>query len=298
MNTLHCQYAVTVARTGSITQAAEELFMAQPNLSKAIRELEDSLGIEIFRRTPKGMVPTAKGEIFLRHAHNVLEQVERMEALGRAEGEAQRFCVVLPQSAYTMNAALRLIAEQTIAGEIRLREMDGVAALREVQEGRADLAVVRHCVPQEAYFSDLVTHGGLRAERIWEYDAKLTLHESHPLAQSEMVEAAQLHGWPELFFWNDELLRRTGSAQRRIFFADRASLPGLLAATNGYLWAAPLDDDDMADSGLVQRPCTASGDSGLRWRDVLIYPKDQSFSPLYRRFVDLLFASRNALAFK
>ena len=75
MNTLHFKYAVTVARTGSITQAAEELFMAQPNLSKAIRELEDSLGIEIFRRTPKGMVPTAQGEAFLGYAEKVLEQV-------------------------------------------------------------------------------------------------------------------------------------------------------------------------------------------------------------------------------
>ena len=64
MNTLHFQYAVTVARTGSITQAAEELFMAQPNLSKAIRELEDSLGIEIFRRTPKGWCPPPKGKPF------------------------------------------------------------------------------------------------------------------------------------------------------------------------------------------------------------------------------------------
>ena len=298
MNTLHFQYAVTVARTGSITQAAEELFMAQPNLSKAIRELEDGLGIEIFRRTPKGMVPTAQGEIYLRYANNVLEQVERMEALGRAEGESQRFRVMLPHSTYTVSAALRLVAEQEIPGEIRLREMEGVAALREVQEGRADLAVVRHSLVQEGYFADLVVHGGLSAERIWEYDAQLTLHTSHPLAKSEQVEAAQLQSWPELFFWNDELLRRPGAGERRIFFADRLTLPGLLAATKGYLWATPLCDEDMDERGLVQRPCTAVGDSSLHWRDMLIYPKNERFGPIYRRFIDLLYESRNALAFE
>ena len=58
MNTQHLKYAVEVERTGSITQAADNLYMAQPNLSKAIKELEDTLGISIFRRTSKGVVPT------------------------------------------------------------------------------------------------------------------------------------------------------------------------------------------------------------------------------------------------
>lgn len=297
MNTLHFQYAVTVARTGSITQAAEELFMAQPNLSKAIRELEDNLGIEIFRRTPKGMVPTAQGEVFLRYANNVLDQLERMEDLGRTGSEAQRFCVVLPLSTYTVDSALRLIAEQPIAGEIRLRELEGVSALREVQEGRADLAVVRYALPQEAYFSDLITHGGMGAECIWEYDAKLTLHKSHPLAGREKVEAGDLCAWQELLFWNDELLRRSTAQERRVFFADRMALAGLLQATQGYLWATPLAAADFQARGLCQPSCTASGDSGLRWRDMLVYPKGQPFGPVYRRFVDLLYESRNALAF-
>ncbi|MEA5059419.1 MAG: LysR family transcriptional regulator [Clostridia bacterium] len=298
MNTLHFQYAATVARTGSITQAAEELFMAQPNLSKAIRELEDSLGIEIFRRTPKGMVPTAEGEMFLRYANNVLEQLERMEALGRTGSEALRFCVVLPHSAYLADAAARLIEEQPIAGEIRLREMEGVGALREVQEGRADLAVVRHSLPQEASFLDLVSHGGLHAECLWEYDAQLTLHATHPLAQRETVEASELSDWPELFFWNDELLRRPSTAARRIFLSERAAVPGLLSATKGYLWATPLPEAYWAAHSLIQLPCTAAGESGLRWRDMLIYPKDQRFSLVYRRFVNLLYEARNALAFR
>lgn len=61
MNTLHFKYAVEVERTGSITQAADNLYMAQPNLSKAIKELEDTLGITVFKRTSRGMVPTKKG---------------------------------------------------------------------------------------------------------------------------------------------------------------------------------------------------------------------------------------------
>lgn len=81
MNTLLLQYAVEVERTGSITRAAANLYMDQPNLSKAIRSLEESLGAPIFKRTPKGVVPTARGRIFLEHARNVLAQIEEMEHL-------------------------------------------------------------------------------------------------------------------------------------------------------------------------------------------------------------------------
>ena len=62
MNLLHLKYAVIVAETNSMTKAAEMLFTAQPNLSRAIKELESGLGITIFRRTPKGIFPTPQGE--------------------------------------------------------------------------------------------------------------------------------------------------------------------------------------------------------------------------------------------
>ena len=65
MNTLHFKYALEVEKTGSITQAADNLYMGQPSLSKAIKELEDTLNIEIFKRSPRGMVPTEEGARFL-----------------------------------------------------------------------------------------------------------------------------------------------------------------------------------------------------------------------------------------
>ena len=76
MNTVLLQYAVEVEKTGSITQAAGNLYRDQPNLSKAIKTLEESLGAPIFKRTPKGVVPTARGRIFLEYARNVLAQLE------------------------------------------------------------------------------------------------------------------------------------------------------------------------------------------------------------------------------
>ena len=64
MNLLHLKYAIEVEKTSSITKAAENLYMGQPNLSKSIKELEDTLGIELFKRTSRGVVPTDKGQEF------------------------------------------------------------------------------------------------------------------------------------------------------------------------------------------------------------------------------------------
>ena len=76
MNTLHFKYAVEIEKTRSITQAAENLYMAQPNLSKAIKELENNLGITIFRRTSKGVIPTDQGLKFLEYAKQILIQID------------------------------------------------------------------------------------------------------------------------------------------------------------------------------------------------------------------------------
>ena len=92
MNLLHLKYAVEVEKTGSITRAAERLYMGQPNLSKAIRELEDSLGITIFRRTSKGVVPTREGAVFLGYAKSIAAWVEQVEKLyGSPQNERLSF---------------------------------------------------------------------------------------------------------------------------------------------------------------------------------------------------------------
>ena len=76
MNILHMKYAVEVAKVGSLNKAAETLLIAQPNISRSIKELEADLGITIFDRTSKGMFLTPEGENFIGYAKNILKQIE------------------------------------------------------------------------------------------------------------------------------------------------------------------------------------------------------------------------------
>ena len=94
MNVLFFKYVIEVERTRSISQAAENLFMAQPNLSKAIKEMEDTLGFNIFERSSKGVIPTMQGKEFLVYARNIVSQLEKIESIAKPNSAELQFLKV------------------------------------------------------------------------------------------------------------------------------------------------------------------------------------------------------------
>ena len=105
MNILHLKYATEIAKTKSISKAAENLFMGQPNLSRAIKELEEHIGITIFKRTSKGISVTDDGEEFLRYARRIIAQVEQVEDIYiNGKRKVQQFSLSVPRAAYICEA--------------------------------------------------------------------------------------------------------------------------------------------------------------------------------------------------
>ena len=118
MNLQHLRYAVEVANCRSITKAAARLFIGQPNLSRAIRELEDEFGAPLFRRTSAGMIPTVQGEAFLEHAKIILNQIGEIHALGHPDQEQQRMVLNLtvPRASYIAYAFANTVSPLAAAG--------------------------------------------------------------------------------------------------------------------------------------------------------------------------------------
>ena len=105
MNILHMKYAVEVANAGSINKASETLLIAQPNLSRSIKELESDLGIAIFDRSAKGMVLTEEGERFIGHAKKILAQIDEVETMYKTGAVTkQQFSVCVPRASYIAEA--------------------------------------------------------------------------------------------------------------------------------------------------------------------------------------------------
>ena len=131
-----------VERTGSITEAAESLYITQPSLSKAIREFEASCGITIFERTPRGVVPTPKGVEFLTRAKEILGVIREMESLrDAADAGRQMFSLTMPRGSYIANGFVKYVSELSLEKDIdvRLKETNSVQAILGVAEGEFQL---------------------------------------------------------------------------------------------------------------------------------------------------------------
>ena len=101
MNLLHMKYAVEIAETSSINKAAEKLYVGQSALSRAIKELESSLGVTLFDRSARGMTLTPDGEVFIRYARTILKQVDAVEEMfSRGDVSRKRFSLSVPRASY------------------------------------------------------------------------------------------------------------------------------------------------------------------------------------------------------
>ncbi|MDP4109684.1 MAG: LysR family transcriptional regulator, partial [Bacillota bacterium] len=181
MNILHLKYALEVKKCGSITQAAEKLYMSQPNLSKAISELEKTLGMNIFKRTSKGIVPTKKGEEFLSYAKNILDQIDEMEALYRPEKRnTQSFSISVPRASYITHAFASFVngLDRDKDINISFRETNAITAVNNVDEGDSGLGILRYNVLRGKYILNLLAEKGLRSEPLLEYTRLLLMSKS------------------------------------------------------------------------------------------------------------------------
>ena len=141
MNTQHLQYIIEIERTRSISQAAENLFLGQPNLSRILHDLEESLGFRIFERTSRGVRPTERGARFLKHARNMLREMDYIEALGPRHAVPNRLRVCIPRSAKLLDATAGYLASLPEASDLdaRIFECHARGALEILSAGEDSL---------------------------------------------------------------------------------------------------------------------------------------------------------------
>ncbi|MGM9653538.1 MAG: LysR family transcriptional regulator [Eubacteriales bacterium] len=300
MNLLHLKYAVEVAEASSITKAAEKLYMGQPNLSRAIRELEDTLGIRIFKRTSKGIVPTPQGDEFLRYARKILSQVDAVEQLYRGErARAQRFSITVPRACYISCAFTRFVnkLQRDETAEVFYMETNSMRSVGNVANDDYKLGILRYPTESDRYFREMLEEKGLRAELICEFRYTLVMSREHPLAGKDGITAEELSRYIEVVHADPnvpslpagELPKETGGTPgTRVNLFERGSQLELLAdVPDSFMWTSPIPPKILDRFGLVQQSC------GLRrtvYRDMLICKEDYRFSPLDTLFIDELTA--------
>ncbi len=306
MNLLHMKYAAEIAETKSINKAAEKLYVGQSNLSRAIKELETSLGVTIFDRSAKGMTLTPDGEIFIRYARAILSQVDDVEELfSQGTVSKKRFSISVPRASYVADAFAKFTKQ--IGGDSRIdifyKETNALRAIRNILQEDYKLGIIRYAESYDKYYKSMMDEKGLEYELITEFRYVLVMSEKSPLASLDRVTYDDLKDYiiiahadpyvPSLPLAEVKKEELPDNSDRRIFVFERGSQFELLAENpETYMWVSPIPDSLMKRYGLVQRKCE---ENRRVYRDVLIHRREYSLSELDKLFVSQLLKSKREL---
>lgn len=305
MNTSLFKYAVEVERTSSISRAARQLMMAQPNLSKAIKELEESIGFAIFERTPKGVIPTPRGNVFLDYARSILSQIESIEALSATAGEdLQKFAITVSRGSWLSDAIVSFAAslDESLGLDLDIRETNSMEVINNVTSGRYNLGIIRYRSIYEQYFSDFLAQHRLSSETVWDFECLVLMSRAHALAGAETLSPELLAEGTEIVHGDNVipyLSSRPGQdrgarASRQIRLYERGNQFELLShMPTAFMWSSPIPEEMLERYGLVQRRCEIPDNS---YKDLLIYPNGHRFTALEKRFIEQLNAARDKVA--
>ena len=302
MNILHMKYAVEVARLGSLNKAAETLIIAQPNISRSIKELEADLGITIFNRSAKGMVLTPEGEEFISYAQSILRQIDEVEMLYKqGSPKKQKFSISVPRACYISDAFAKFsksISEDP--AEIFYKETNSQRTIQNVLNNDYKLGIIRYAENYDKFFKSMLEEKGLAYEMVAEFSYVLIMNRENPLALKSEISFDDLPPYIEIAHADpyvpslplsvvkkDEL---PDNIDRRIFIFERASQFDLLSENpDTFMWVSPASRKVLDRYGLVQKKCV---DNKKIYKDVLIYREGYKLSNLDRQFITELCESR------
>lgn len=296
MNVMHMKYAVEIANTKSISKAAENLYMGQPNLSRAIKELEESLGITIFKRTTKGISVTPEGEEFLQYAKRIISQVEEVEEIYRnGRSKKQRFSVCVPRASYISDAFAEFAKniDTSVSAEIFYKETNSMRTINNIVKEDYNLGIIRYQSSFDKYFTSMFSEKKLMHETITEFSYVLLMSKSHPLADKEKIELKDLADYieishadpyvPSLPLIDVKKAELSESVDKHIFVFERGSQFVLLEKVpTTFMWVSPIPDELLEKYSLVQKKCI--GNTKV-YKDVLIYRKGYKLTELDDAFI-------------
>ena len=297
MNILHMKYALEVAKSGSLNRASEKLFVAQPNLSRAIKELEQELGVAIFERSAKGMRLTHDGEEFIRHAMDITAHIDKVEQLYKhRSAPQQRFSLCSPKVAYMSESFIQFASElDKMTTEAVYYETSSANVLKCIQEYDYKLGMVRCAASHEKFYKSLFESKGLCYRPLAEVSYVLVMNKDCPLASKERVLLEDLANYSEIIHGDplDPEAQAAGKianlpnyVRREYRVFDRSIQFGMLARyTTCFMWASCIVPSLIERYNLTWRKCD---DVNETYKDFLIYRENYHLTDADRLFIEYL----------
>lgn len=258
------KYVIEVARSRSISKAAQNLFISQPSLSNALKELEKEMGITIFSRTNKGIMITPEGSEFLGYARQVVEQAELLEnRYSNTQAPQQNFSVSAQHYAFAVSAFVQLLKDYDRKEyEFTLRETKTYEIIDDVKNLRSEIGVLYVNEFNKKVIYKFLREGNLVFHELFEAKPHVFISSKNPLVKQEYVTLSDLRAFPYLsfeqgdynsFYFSEEILS-TLSRPKNIRVSDRATLFNLLIGLNGYTISTGVISHELNDEDIIAVP--------------------------------------------
>lgn len=301
MTLTQLKYVVTVAGEKSMNEAAKKLFISQPSLSTAIRELETEIGIEVFRRTSRGIVVTPEGEEFIGYARQVTEQCELIDTKYiQKENVKRKFGVSMQHYTFAVNAFVEMVKQFGMEKyEFAVRETRTYEVIEDVKNFKSEIGVLYVNEFNYKVLNKLFTEYELEFHELLRCSIYVYLWKGHPLAEQEEITLEELENYPCLsfeqgnynsFYFAEEVLSNYQYKQL-IKANDRATLLNLMIGLNGYTLcsgiiceelngseycAVKLKSDEVMSIGYLKRKGIALSELGQKYVEELSKYKDKA----------------------
>ena len=269
------RYIVTIVNCGSISEAAKQLFITQPSLSNAVRELEKEMGISIFNRSSKGIALSSQGTEFLSYARQVLEQAELLEQHYTNKKPVKRICSISTQHyAFAVNAFANLVSRQnTDEYEFTLRETRTYEIIDDVKNYRSELGILYINDFNRKVLEKLFKESGLVFHPLFRASPHVFISVTHPLSGRKSVTIEDLEDYPFLafeqggknsFYFSEEILS-TIPRKKVIYVSDRATLFNLLIGLNGYTICSGILNRNLNGDSIMAVPLETEENMLIGW---------------------------------
>ena len=258
------KYIIEIAETGSITMAAQRLFIAQPSLSKSVAELEKEMGITIFNRSNRGVYLSEDGTKFLSYARQIVEQTELLENEYKAAPPPRRvFAVSSQHYAFVVNAFVELVREYgRNKYEFTLRELKTTEIIEDVRTHRSDIGILFLSNFNREVIRHILQNEEIQFIKLFTAKPHVFVSRQNPLVGRKSVTLEDLKEYPRLTydqgvknsFYFAEELHITAESPKNIVVSDRATLFNLLIGLDGYTISSGILSTDLNGDNIVAIP--------------------------------------------
>ncbi|MDE7366474.1 MAG: LysR family transcriptional regulator [Lachnospiraceae bacterium] len=258
MTLTQLKYAITVANANSMNEAARSLFISQPSLSAAMKDLEEEIGIELFRRTNRGISVTPEGEEFIGYARQVVEQYQLIETkYVNKEQVKKKFSVSMQHYTFAVNAFVEMVKQFGMDKyEFAIHETKTYDVITDVKDYKSEIGILYINDFNRQVLTKLFREYNLEFHSLLECRIYVYMWKGHPLAGKKEISLEELEEYPCLsfeqgnynsFYFAEEVLS-TYEYKRLIKANDRATMLNLMVGLNGYTLCSGIICEDLNGS--------------------------------------------------